>query len=201
MEDLEVGYQGGEGYEQTTDMRLISQAQRQQSHGWEVLAELYMPMVYRWSRQRGLQPADGCDVVQQVFGKLWNNIERFAKARPGDSFRAWLKTITKNEISNGRQQRAATPQVPHSAEPEAHDEADSEGELSSDVLTALEAARSRVTPQTWEIFVRTVLYAEPPHEVAGDLQLDANAVRQARFRVVRIVRKELQIPNDAQATG
>lgn len=200
LDDLEQSFLRGAGYEQTTDMGLIYQAQGHQPQGWVVLAELYMPMVYRWSRRKGLQPADSSDVVQQVFAKLWNNIERFSKVRPGDSFRAWLRTITKNEIANGRNNIIATPQLTGSIDEDRaslRDPSVGDDEFSSDALRALDTASSRVTPQTWDIFVRTVLYGEPPCEVADELGVDANAVRQARYRVVRILQKELQPLEDS----
>ena len=158
MAKLEDDFREGKGYEQTTDMGLIYQAQSRQTQGWVVLADLYMPMVYRWSRQKGLQPADASDIVQQVFAKLWSSIHQFSKASPNDSFRAWLRTITKNEILNN----ARTP-------PEA---------LLGEPLNVGENRDSGADE-------------ERPRDVAMDLGLSATAVRQARFRVVSFLRKEL----------
>lgn len=202
MEDFERKYRRGEGYEQTTDMGLIYQAQGHHPQGWVVLAELYMPMVYRWSRRVGLQPADSSDVVQQVFWKLWNKIDQFSKTDPGDSFRAWLKTITKNEIADWWRKAASMPQSQSSFDAALELEAiggdwDQDDGFSSRVLSALDAANAKVSPQTWEIFVRTVLYGEFPSEVARDIGIDANAVRQARYRVIRILQKELEPLSDA----
>ena len=55
----------------------------------------------------------------------------------------------------------------------------------------MDKAISTFGSQTWLIFMRTVLYEERPRDVAMDLGLSATAVRQARFRVVSFLRKEL----------
>jgi DNA-directed RNA polymerase specialized sigma24 family protein len=42
------------------------------------------------------------------------------------------------------------------------------------------------------MFVRTTLQGESCQEVADALRINANAVRQARFRVLRRLRQELE---------
>ena len=41
------------------------------------MARVYGPLVYRWTREGGLQPEDAADVVQEVFRSLIGAIERF----------------------------------------------------------------------------------------------------------------------------
>jgi RNA polymerase sigma-70 factor (ECF subfamily) len=191
MDPYEVGFEAWNGVEHTTDMSLIYRVQNRQRQGWAVLAEIYMPMVYRWSRLRKLQPTDAGDVVQSVFEKLLRNIDMFTKQHPGDTFRGWLRRITEREIINERRRRAATPQAAHEVDDFAGAAHASVDESHTPLLDALDSIRSRVTPQTWDVFVRTVLYNESPCEVAADLGVAQNAVRQARYRVARLLRLEL----------
>jgi RNA polymerase sigma-70 factor (ECF subfamily) len=184
----EVLFQSGGSVEHTTDMSLIGRVQRQRQ-GWEVLAEIYMPLVYRWSRLRGLQPSDAGDVVQSVFLKLFKNIDRFTKAERGDTFRGWLRTITDHAIADERKRYPMLQSLSDIRSPQL-ESADPPDDENGRLLEVLDSVRSRVNPQTWLIFVRTVMYSELPCEVAADMGLAQNAVRQARFRVVRLLRIE-----------
>jgi len=40
-----------------------------------------------------------------VFRAVYVNLDRFRKDRPEDSFRGWLRTITRNKILDGRVRR------------------------------------------------------------------------------------------------
>ncbi len=56
------------------------------------------PLDLRWCRQQGVQAANAPDVMQGVFREVFRDIGRFRRKRPGDSFRGWLWTVTRNRI-------------------------------------------------------------------------------------------------------
>ena len=56
---------------------------------------------------------------------------------------------------------------------------------------ALEWVRGDFSETTWKIFEQTTLEHQTYQEVAAELGMTANAVRQARFRVLRRLREEL----------
>ena len=166
---------------------------------WRTLSRLYGPLVYRWARQSHLQPQDAADLVQNVFVSVFRGIARFSHDRPEASFRAWLRTITRNAVREMRRRQAARPvgaaggsdayrslqQQPeregaNDVEPVPADE-DSETGLAH---RALQLVRETLDERTWNVFRRTVLGEEPPAEVAADLGMTANAVRQAKYRVL-----------------
>ena len=81
-----------------TSPTLLASVKAEDRAGWTRLVSLYGPLVYRWCRCAGLQPADAADLGQEVFCAVARNISNFRRDRPGDSFRAWLHTITLNKI-------------------------------------------------------------------------------------------------------
>lgn len=65
---------------------------------WRKLVELYGPLAYRYCCQRGLSAEDAKDVGQEVFQAVLKGIGGFRRNKPGDSFRGWFMTITKNKV-------------------------------------------------------------------------------------------------------
>ncbi len=88
----------GNGSRGSTASSLLGRAQSMDPDAWRSLVGLYCPLVYHWCRHSGLQPNDATDVSQEVLSAVWNNIAAFQRDRPGDSFRAWLATITRNKV-------------------------------------------------------------------------------------------------------
>src|SRR5262245_31788094 len=65
---------------------------------WERLTSLYAPLVYHWCRGMHLAEQDMPDVFQQVFQSVALHIQGFHSDRPGDTFRHWLRAITRNKV-------------------------------------------------------------------------------------------------------
>ena len=59
------------------------------------------------------------------------------------------------------------------------------------VRRAMEAVRAEVEPSTWQAFWRMTVEGHSSAEVARDLGLSPNAVRQAKYRLLRRLRQEL----------
>jgi RNA polymerase sigma-70 factor, ECF subfamily len=76
---------------------LLEQIRVRQPEAWERLVDLYGPVVFHWCRQSGLTTSDAADVVQEVWMAVARNVAGFRREQPGDSFRGWLWTITRNE--------------------------------------------------------------------------------------------------------
>src|SRR5262245_23897914 len=180
------------------------------------MCEIYSPLVYGWVRKAGLQEDDAADVVQDVFRIVAGSIDRFRNDRPSDTFRGWLLTITRNELRGWFRRRAklvdqaeggstalgrmhevpaaddtaevdeatAISQLDHAAENGA-----AEREL---VRCAAEMVRQDFEPHTWQAFWRCVVEDQSPAEVAAELRMTPNAVRQAKFRVLARLRKVIE---------
>jgi RNA polymerase sigma-70 factor (ECF subfamily) len=196
------------GAQTATSRSLLMQLQDGQPAAWERLTSLYAPLVYHWCRQMHLAEQDMPDILQQVFQSVASHIQTFHKDRPGDTFRHWLRAITRNKVRDhfrraARQAQAAggtdaqiyfaqLPAPP--ADPEEADEsaaADEEGEIRQLLHSALEQIRAQVHPQTWQAFWEVVVEGKTPEEVGDKLGMRPGTVRVAKSRVVSRLRSQL----------
>jgi RNA polymerase sigma-70 factor (ECF subfamily) len=154
-----------------------------------------------------LAEQDMPDVFQQVFQSVASHIQAFHKDRPGDSFRHWLRAITRNKVRDhfrrkARQAQAAGgtdaqiyfAQLAAPADPEEADEGDApddEGEVRHLLRGVLERVRGQVHPQTWEAFWKVVVEGKTPEEVGEELAMRPGTVRVAKSRVLSRLRSEL----------
>ena len=193
------------GAETSTSCSLLMQLKDGQPAAWERLTSLYAPLVYHWCRAMRLAEQDMPDVFQQVFQSVASHIQAFHKDRPGDTFRHWLRAITRNKVRDhfrrgARQAQAAGgtdaqvyfSQLP--APPEEADEAnphDEEGEVRQLLRAALEQIRGQVHPQTWQAFWMVVVEGKTPEEAGQELAMRPGTVRVAKSRVLSRLRSEL----------
>ena len=66
---------------------------------WQRFVELYTPPIFHWGREKGLSPDDSLDVVQDVLATLVVKLPEF-QYDPNRRFRAWLKTVTVNRVTD-----------------------------------------------------------------------------------------------------
>jgi RNA polymerase sigma-70 factor (ECF subfamily) len=194
--------------ETATSRSLLMQLQDGLPAAWERLTALYAPLVYSWCRGMHLAEQDMPDIFQQVFQAVALHIQSFHKDRPGDSFRHWLRAITRNKVRdhfrrNARQAQAAggtDAQIYFSqlaappAEPEATDECaapEDEGEIRQLLRGALARIRGQVHAQTWQAFWKVVVEGQTPEEVGAELGMRPGTVRVAKSRVLSRLRSEL----------
>lgn len=190
----------------STSLTLVERVRQHDSEAWRRLVRLYGPLVDFWVRRDGLQPADARDVFQDVFAAVARGIDRFHKNRPGDTFRGWLRTITRNKVMDYHRRRAGQPQAIGGSEANRrlHEirgseetssmalEDDAERQALKDLRTrALELVRAEFEPRTWEAFWRVQVDGRTGRDVAEELGMSPAAVRMAKSRVLRRVREEL----------
>ena len=89
---------GISGATESASHSLVRRAQQQDPDAWQRISELYVPLVYGWARQTGLQSSDAADVVQEVFRTVLAKIGDFHREAPESSFRGWLWVITRNQV-------------------------------------------------------------------------------------------------------
>jgi RNA polymerase sigma-70 factor (ECF subfamily) len=189
----------------TTHLRRL---QDRDPQSWEQLvAELARP-VYLRARQTGLQPHDAEDIVQEVFGAVAGNIERFRRDGPNDSFRKWFWTITNNKIRDRFRKLVqqidakggTTFQARMANAPEQTPEPSGATSLAShrngEQWAAIERIKCQFEPHTWAAFVGTTIDRLPASQVAEELGMTVPAVYQAKSRILRRVRQELGKSDD-----
>ncbi|MFM9959748.1 MAG: RNA polymerase sigma factor [Planctomycetaceae bacterium] len=171
---------------------------------WTEFVNRYLPRLFAWCRQRGLQESDAADVSQEVLGKFVGAIRSFDYDPSRGSFRGWLKTVTNNAIrdfvaSRSRPGRgsgdsqiglALATVIDPSAISELTATLDAAAEL--ELLREAEArVQLRVQPHTWEAYRRTVLNSEPATEVARQMNLRVAEIYVAKSRVLKCLREEV----------
>lgn len=185
-----------------TSRTLLGRLRREETDAWHRLVGLYGPLVRYWCRRSGLTSEDVDDVAQEVFRAVHAGMSTFRRERPGDSFRGWLRRITRNKIIDhvrwmGRQQEGAGGSSIFSrvAAVDGHAETMHERrEIGVERLLlrrCLDMIRERVREQTWRAFERTVIDGVAPHLVAEELSMSAGAVRVAKSRVLQRLRVAL----------
>ena len=187
-----------------TSSGLILRVQAQEPAAWCELADLYGPLIYRWARHANLQAQDAADIVQETFGAVFGSIQRFRRDRPGDSFLAWLRTIARNKIrdrlrqlqggerplggTEGQDCLARVPDMPSGC---SVDDAAAPLDAQSLLHRAVKLIQASVEPRTWQAFWLAVAEGVPSSEVARRLGISAQSVYDAKYRVSKRIREQL----------
>jgi RNA polymerase sigma-70 factor (ECF subfamily) len=192
-ESLETPNPGGP--QQATSLTLLDRLRGNDDDAWHTMVKLYGPLVRHWCDRGGVRGADGEDVAQDVFRAAALNMEAFRRDRPGDSFRGWLRGITRNMVlqhfrRDGKQPRAAGGTDAHLrlqalADTGSDAEDDPVEELDGLRRRALDLVRCEFEDRTWQSFWRTVVDSRSPGDVAVELGVSPAAVRMAKSRVLR----------------
>lgn len=189
----------------TTDISLIDRVRmdKKDQASWHQFMDIYRPLVTHWCRRVNIKKTDTEDVCQEVFTSVLMSINRFRKERESDTFRGWLRTITKCRIVDYL--RVKTREVPAMrnidinaiiaplTEPEELSAPDNESRKASrEVLReAVKAVQDRSDDKTWQAFTRTAVDDQNATDVAEELGMSSDAVRQAKSRVTKRLQKEL----------
>ena len=196
------GSDAGQSSSTGTARSLLDRARARDPAAWERMVALYAPLVLRWCRAWGLHDNDAADVFQEVFQAVAAHLAAFRRDRSGDTFRGWLRTITRNKVNDhfrrrereptgvgGSEARKLLSQVPQILPPEEESGGnDTEAEL---LHRALALIRNEFEPRTWEAFWQTAVEGRAAADVAADLSMTPGAVRVAKSRVLHRLRTDL----------
>jgi len=171
---------------------------------WAEFTERYGRKIYGWCRQWNLQAADAEDVTQIVLLKLAAKMQTFLYD-PAKSFRAWLKTVTRNAWNDywaGRSRVAATGgsqavELLQTVEAREDLVRRLDDEFDRELLEEATArVRLRVRPRTWEAFERTALQGQSGAEAAKELGMKVATVFVAKSKVQAMLQEELRKLDD-----
>jgi RNA polymerase sigma-70 factor (ECF subfamily) len=192
----------------STSRSLLAHARLEDRSAWARLVHLYAPMAAGWCRRQGVAEQDVADVLQEVFAAVANNLARFRKDRPQDTFRGWLATIARNKVHDYHRRRAIEPsaqggteaslRLAQVADHEAPSAENDEGAVQEEnewfhevLLRALDLIRGEFHEQTWQAFWGVVVDGRSTRDVAQELAMQPGAVRVAKSRVLARLRREL----------
>ncbi|HWY86804.1 MAG TPA: sigma-70 family RNA polymerase sigma factor [Gemmataceae bacterium] len=169
---------------------------------WDEFVARYSTRIQSWCRVWGLQDADVQDVTQTVLVQLAAKLRGFVYD-PAQSFRGWLKTLTRHawcDFVTDRQR--AVPgsggsgmfEVLHAIE--ARDDLERRMEEAFD-LELLELAsnrvRERVEPHTWEAFQLTAVEGLSGADAAHRLGIPVASVFKAKSNVQKMLQHEIAL--------
>jgi RNA polymerase sigma-70 factor (ECF subfamily) len=168
---------------------------------WAAFIDRYGPKIFAWCQHWKLQQADAEDVTQMVLLKLSRCLTTFAYD-PSKSFRAWLKTLTRNALADFLESRKAamvgsgdTQVLQRLASIEARDnlEARLEREFDNELLDeAMARVQLRVTAEKWEVFRLLALEQLPGAEVAQRVKMKVATVYVVRSKVQKMLEEEIR---------
>jgi RNA polymerase sigma-70 factor (ECF subfamily) len=168
---------------------------------WNDFVARYEPRILDWCRRWGLQACDAQDVTQGVLLKLSRAMATFAYD-PSRSFRAWLKTITRNAwrdlVAERKRAGVGSGDSRIGELLEAIEAKDSlmqqlAEEFRRELLDeAMARVRPRVEPRTWDAFRLTALEGCSGAEVAAQLQMKLARVYVAKNEIKMMIRQEVR---------
>jgi RNA polymerase sigma-70 factor (ECF subfamily) len=179
----------------STSLTLMEQIKAHDQEAWRRLVDLYAPLVRHWCYRWGVRGEDAEDVLQDVFQAVALGMTSFRRDRQGDTFRGWLRGITRNKLLD----MFRRPGFPAQGGTEAYQRflelPEQEWELPDDPVDddgmggvfhrALELVRCEFEERTWLAFWRAAVEGHAPIDIAADLGVSPAAIRQAKSRVLR----------------
>jgi RNA polymerase sigma-70 factor (ECF subfamily) len=125
----------------------------------------------------------------------------FRRDREGDTFRGWLRGITRYQVTafwraHGQRPEAlggseALRHLQQLPEEEADDPPEDAEQVSAVYHRALGLLRSDFEQRTWQAFWRVTIDGLSAAATAAELEMTPSAVRMAKSRVLRRLREEL----------
>src|SRR5687767_11860773 len=83
---------------QLTSLSLLERVRSNDQEAWARLAALYRPLVAFWCRRASCPAGEVEDVTQEVFAGVAAGLAGFKREHASDSFRGWLRGITRNQV-------------------------------------------------------------------------------------------------------
>lgn len=190
-------------YSESTSMSLLQRARDNDQQAWRELVHLYGPLVYRWCQRSSLKDQDTADVFQETFHAVSAHLDSFSPTRSVGSFRSWLRSIVRTKIADHFRRLADQPEGRGGSDAQMHlanvpdplaEETDEEvGEENALVIQrAMDLIEPEFSQQNWAAFKLVTLQGHGATEVAEQTGVNAQAVRQAIYRIRRRLRLVLR---------
>jgi RNA polymerase sigma factor (sigma-70 family) len=175
---------------QTTRVSLLLRIKnRRDGDAWQQFDNLYRPMLHRFATMRGLQHAEAEDVVQHCMSAVQQHIETFEYDPTKGRFKGWLRTLVNNRIRNLLRDRHEKPA--QSAVFDRPEEGPTPEELfdrvwmAEHLTLALRLLRDEVEEASFRAFQLYVIEERPVEEICAELNMNANQVHKAKYRLTK----------------
>lgn len=182
-----------------TSLTLLDRARASDPDAWQRLVSLYSPLAFSWLRRAGLGEADAADQVQEVWQSVSGALDRFQRDADRGTFRGWLWTVARNEARDHFRAQQGKPAAAGGTDAcqmlqnvPGHEPTDESGVEDHRLLhSALQQIRAEFEERTWRAFWGMAVDGRSAADVGSEVGLAPNAVHQAKFRVLRRLRREM----------
>ena len=180
-------------------IRLNSEGTIERELGWQDFYDRYIPLIMGFARRTGARDEEAEDVAHEVMTNFFRASSRFEYDPDAGRFRGYLKAATLNTLrARWRKQRDMV-DVDAGTDIPIEDRVDTDEvwdrEWTRSLITrALAAVRENgnQSEQSWEAFELYGRRGVPIEEVAQRLGMSPEAIRQAKSRISRQVRSEIE---------
>jgi len=167
--------------------------------GWRRFCDVIACYVAHYARRAGIPAQDGEDLAQEVCIRIARGLGSYRGERTGDHLHRWVRAIVRNQVADYFRTRERRRRVEAAdaaqcmlaqvadARGETVDSSEETAERKRILYRAMGIVRALVEPRSWEAFCAVVLERREPREVAAQLALTPHALRQAIYRVNRLL--------------
>lgn len=176
----------------TTCVTMIDALADPASPRWEQFARVYGPIIYTLARRAGLQDNEAEEVVSAVMGAFAHRMRsEFHVDYNRGSFRTYLRTVTRNEISAIRKRRMRIPAPLEGVDvvSETDDPVRQWGDIErqerlAECLRRLRASGD-IAPRDYEAFERFALRSMSASETAASLGIPVKRVYWLKHHAIK----------------
>lgn len=183
----------------------------QDQTAWEAFLAMYEPLILHYALRRGLQHADAADISQRVLWSVARAADSWTINNQQGSFRAWLAKVTRNAVINllqrdskyrGSGDSLSLDQILHTPAPNEESLTlwNQEHEMQIFRLAATRV-QARFHADSWSLFWRTTVGAEPIDAVANELGKSLGAAYAIRSRILVAIRQAAQAIAESESQG
>jgi RNA polymerase sigma-70 factor (ECF subfamily) len=183
-----------------TPVSLLERVKRRgKAEDWELLIQIYTPLIRRWlNRDQALQ-SDAEDLAQETLSTLVQKLPEFGRQRTG-SFRRWLRIITvklveqywRDRLRRERKITSLSQASPLLELVDPSSDLSRQWDLEHD-LHVVQSLLAMIEPEfsrrTWTAFKQYYFEQKAPAVVAAKLGVSANVVFLAKSRVLKRLRE------------